>query len=40
MDYTVMLDTYTIDSDEFNNKYNNGSEQLKVGMNLEKIFQL
>lgn len=39
MDYTVMLDTYTIDSDEFNNKYNNGSEQLKVGMNLEKIFQ-
>lgn len=39
MDYTVMLDTYTIDSDEFNNKYNNGSDQLKVGMNLEKIFQ-
>lgn len=39
MDYTVMLDTYTIDSDEFNNKYNNGSEQLKVGMNLDKIFQ-
>ena len=39
MDYTVMLDTYTIDSDEFNNKYNNGSEQLKVGMNLEKVFQ-
>lgn len=39
MNYTVMLDTYTIDSDEFNNKYNNGSEQIKVGMNLEKIFQ-
>ncbi len=39
MDYTVMLDTYTIDSDEFNNKYNNCSDQLKVGMNLEKIFQ-
>lgn len=39
MDYTVMLDTYTVDSEEFNNKYNNGSEQLKVGMNLEKVFQ-
>lgn len=39
MDYTVMLDTYTIDSEEFTNKYNEGSEQLKVGMNLEKVFQ-
>lgn len=39
MKYTVRLDTYTIDSDEFLNKYNNGSEQLKVGMNLEKVFQ-
>ena len=39
MNYTVMLDTYTIDSDEFNDKYNNGSEQIQVGMNLEKIFQ-
>ena len=39
MDYTVMLDTYTIDSEEFTNKYNEGSEKLKVGMNLEKIFQ-
>ena len=39
MNYTVQLDTYTIDSNEFNNKYNNGSEQIKVGMNLEKVFQ-
>ena len=39
MNYTVKLDTYTIDTEDFNNKYDNGSDQLKVGMNLEKIFQ-
>lgn len=39
MNYTVQLDTYTIDSEEFVEKYNNGSDQLKVGMNLEKVFQ-
>ncbi len=39
MQFDLMLDTYTIDSEEFLKKYNNGSEQLKVGMNLEKIFQ-
>ena len=39
MNYTLQLDTYTIDSQEFIEKYNKGSEQLKVGMNLEKIFQ-
>lgn len=39
MQYTVQLDTYTIDSEEFLNKYNNGTDQLKVGMNLEKVFQ-
>lgn len=39
MNYTVKFDTYTINTEEFNNKYDNGSEQLKVGMNLEKVFQ-
>lgn len=39
MDYKLKLDTYTIDTEEFKDKYNNGSVQLKVGMNLEKIFQ-
>ena len=39
MNYTVQLDTYTIDSQEFIDKYNNSNEQVKVGMNLEKIFQ-
>lgn len=39
MQYTVQLDTYTKDSQEFLEKYNKGKEQLKVGMNLEKITQ-
>ena len=39
MDYTVQLDTYTIDSQDFIEKYNKGNEQVKVGMNIEKIFQ-
>lgn len=37
MDYTVILDTYTIDLPEVIQKYNNGNEQVKVGMNIEKI---
>ena len=38
MDYTLMLDTYTIDLPEFTEKYNSGTDQVKVGMNLEKVF--
>ncbi len=39
MNYKLKLDTYTIQTEEFKDKYNNGSDQLKVGMNLEKVFQ-
>jgi len=39
MDYSIVLDTYTINSDEFMNKYKNGNDQVKVGMNIEKIIQ-
>lgn len=39
MDFTVKLDTYTIDTEEFKEKYNNSTQQQKVGMNLEKINQ-
>lgn len=35
--FSVMLDNYTIDPPEFIEKYNNGSVQQKVGMNIEKI---
>lgn len=39
MQYTVMLDTYTIDLPEFLEKYNNGTEQQKVALNIEKFIQ-
>lgn len=39
MDFTVKLDTYTIDTEEFIEKYNNSSNAQKTQMNLEKIFQ-
>ena len=39
MDYDIMLDTYTIDTEDFLEKYNNGDAQTKVGMNVEKIIQ-
>lgn len=37
MDYTVILDTYTINLPQFLEKYENGNEQVKVGMNIEKF---
>lgn len=36
-DYTVMLDTYTIDLQEFVEKYNNSEEKDKVALNIEKM---
>ena len=39
MDYTLMLDTYTIDSQEFLDKYEKVDDQTKVGMNVQKIVQ-
>ena len=37
LNYTVILDTYTIDQSEFIEKYDKGNNQQKVGMNIEKI---
>lgn len=37
-DYTVLLDTYTIDLPEFITKYNNNSDEIKTGLNIQKIF--
>lgn len=39
MQYTVILDTYTIDIPEFIEKYNNGTEQQKVALNIQKFIQ-
>lgn len=36
--YTVVLDTYTIDLPEFLTKYNSSNERIKVGMNIQKVF--
>lgn len=37
MEINIKLDTYTTDIPEFNEKYNEGNEQVKVGMNIEKV---
>src|SRR5574344_74202 len=37
MQYTVILDTHTIDLPEFTEKYNASSNESKVGLNTEKI---
>ena len=36
-DFNVILDTYTINLPGFTEKYNKGNEQVKVGMNIEKV---
>lgn len=35
-EYTVILDTYTLESEEFTEEYNNANEQNKVLMNIDK----
>ena len=37
-DYTIMLDTYTIDLPDFLEKYNSNEEEIKIGLNIQKIF--
>lgn len=39
LDYSVILDTYTIELQDFKDKYYKGNEQVKVGMNIEKIIE-
>jgi len=39
MQYTVMLDTYTIDLPEFIEKYNNADKPSKVKMNITRFFE-
>lgn len=36
--YEVVLDTYTIDLPEFLEKYNNNEDEIKCGMNIQRIF--
>ena len=39
MNYTLILDTYTVDILEVVEKYNISSDQVKVGMNIEKVLE-
>lgn len=39
MNYTLILDTYTIDLPEFTEKYEVATEEEKVLLNIEKVFQ-
>ncbi len=39
MDYTVILDTYTVDLPEFTEKYSSSTEQQKVALNIDKFMQ-
>lgn len=39
MEYTLLLDTYTVDMPEFIDKYEKAKPQKKVGMNTEKIIK-
>ncbi len=38
MQYTVILDTYTIDLPEFTEKYNSATDENKVLMNIQRVF--
>lgn len=37
--YNMYLDTYTIESEEFTEKYNNVNDKEKAGMNVERFFE-
>ena len=39
LDYSILLDTYTIDLPEFLAKYNNSTDEQKVLLNIQKCFE-
>lgn len=39
MQYTVILDTYTIDLPEFIQKYDAGNDETKIGLNISKVIE-
>lgn len=40
MDVTIELDTYTLDTDKFKERYNSSNTQYKVMMNIDKVRQM
>jgi len=39
-EYTLILDTYTLECEQFNEKYQKATNNEKVGMNITKFFQM
>ena len=40
MDFSMLLDNYTINSEEFNEKYNSSSDKIKITTNVDKLFKM
>lgn len=40
MDFSIMLDNYTVESEEFDTEYENASDEVKIATNLDKIFKM
>lgn len=40
MEYTILLDTYTLENPTFTNSYNSYSDEKKCQMNIDKFFQM
>lgn len=40
MNFSMLLDNYTINSEEFNEKYNNSSDKVKITTNIDKVFKM
>lgn len=40
LDFTIELDNYTIESEEFISEYENASEETKIATNLDKLFKM
>lgn len=40
MNFTILLDNYTVNSSEFDDKYKNSSDEVKITTNVDKIFKM
>lgn len=40
MDFSILLDNYTVESEDFNKEYSNASDDVKIATNIDKIFKM
>lgn len=40
MRFKILLDNYTVNTEEFNEKYNKASDEVKISTNIDKIFKM